>query len=200
MEFFWVPKCQQMKWQVCFMPNLYLPLRFFVADDGFLIYCQTAQHSLLIKFQRFGGFVNLSVVSHLWSPYPSRDTAFNEEVLSGLAGVYLAQWSHLWSRHKWQSDDGGNGSVFQDIWWFHSQEEQGCSCSSPASGKPPPWSPPAGISNRNTLTERTNVSTTAEPNSTMTKTMENPGVHEAGKLLTPPGLSPLMHKIRRLAY
>ena len=132
----------------------------------------------LIKFQRIGEFMKLRIASYLSSsPPPSRETVFSEEVVSGLVGAYLALQSCLWGRHRWQSDARVHGSVFPDIWWFHSQEEQDSSCSSPASEKPPPWSPPAATVNRTTWIERTDHSNTARSNAIWTP-VENPGLHE----------------------
>lgn len=49
----------------------------------------------LIKFQRFGEFVKLTIASHLLAPPPPRDMVFNEGVLSGSVGAYLPRASHL---------------------------------------------------------------------------------------------------------
>ena len=146
-----------------------------------------------IKFQRIGEFMKLRIASYLSSsPPPSRDTVFSEEVV----GACLALQSHLWGRHRGQSDAGVHGSVFPDTWWFHSQEEQDSSCSSPASEKPPPWSPPAAIANRTTWIARTDCSNTTRSKAIQTP-VENRGLHELAQLLSLVTLQVILSFIKR---
>lgn len=161
-----------------------------LAEDGTLkiLFCPwwilavSSESATVTPWSNFKGLGNLwnwelRPISLSPSPPPSRDTVFSEEVVSGPVGAYLALQSHLWGRHRWQSDAGVHGSVFPDIWWFHSQEEQDSSCSSPASEKPPPWSPPAAIANKTTWIERTDCSNTARSKAIQTP-VENRGLHE----------------------
>lgn len=49
----------------------------------------------LIKSQRHEESVKLGIVSHILGPPLSRDTVFNEEVVNGLVGAYLARQTHF---------------------------------------------------------------------------------------------------------
>lgn len=132
----------------------------------------------LIKFQRTGEFMKLRIASYLSSsPPPSRDTAIQWRSCKWPCGGLSCFAVMSLRQAQGQSDAGVHGSVFPDIWWFHSQEEQDSSYSSPASEKPPPWSPPAATANRTIWIERTDHSNTARSNAIRTS-VENPGLHE----------------------